>query len=195
MRRLAQVEAVQLAQGRPRSAFTPAQRSLVAPSKPAEELYDLADDPHEMNNLAQDSRYEEVVQRFRSQLSSWQQQCGDLGLIPEDELIGRWRPDGSWPAVKPPRLAAGDGRKILPSETPGASLVWTPDAGATTSREPAAPSPFGAAEGDPRQWRLLAGLTPVPAEEHWVRAVRAGYLPSAAVHVPAAPTGRAVGMP
>lgn len=52
LRRLFNGEAGHRALGQRRSLLTPLQRSLVAPGKPQEELYDLQQDPHETRNLA-----------------------------------------------------------------------------------------------------------------------------------------------
>lgn len=188
MRRLAQAEAVQLAQGRPRSALTPLQRSLVAACKPAEELYDIAADPYETINLAPEPGYRDVLQRFRAELQRWQDAHGDLGRIPEDDLIEQWRPGGAWPVTEPPQLGAdASGALVVTVATEGASLIWTPD---EPEDELAAPpsgndQTFGAAAGDHRRWHLLCTATPPPAgRPYWVRATRLGYLPSAAVRVP-----------
>jgi len=190
MRRLAQAEAVQLAQGRLRSALTPLQRSLVAAWKPAEELYDITADPHETINLAPDPGYHDVLQRFRTELERWQDRYGDLGRIPEDELIEQWRPGGIWPTTEPPQLSAdASGSLIITTATEGASLIWTSD---ERDGEPATPQPgnaatFGTPADDPRRWHLLCAVTPPPADRpYWLRATRVGYLPSPAVRIPEA---------
>lgn len=68
-------------------------------SKPAEELYDCVADPHEVNNLADDPAYHEVVERMREAHQQWVQETGDLGLIPEPILAERARQLGSQYAV------------------------------------------------------------------------------------------------
>lgn len=57
-----------------------------AKTKPAEELYDLDADPHEVNNLADDERYFTKLEEMRSALAQWQRDIGDVGLIPEAEI-------------------------------------------------------------------------------------------------------------
>ncbi|MCR9201435.1 MAG: sulfatase-like hydrolase/transferase [Planctomycetaceae bacterium] len=54
--------------------------------KPLEELYDVAADPHEMHNLADDPKYADKVAELRQQHLDWVLRTRDLGLIPEAEL-------------------------------------------------------------------------------------------------------------
>ncbi|MHC4061007.1 MAG: sulfatase-like hydrolase/transferase [Planctomycetota bacterium] len=62
------------------------QGRVLVPTRPPEELYDLANDPHEMSNLAGLSKYETVLNQMRLRLKKWMLQSGDVGLIPEPEL-------------------------------------------------------------------------------------------------------------
>lgn len=59
------------------------------PTKPLEELYDTAADPHHTRNLAADSRYADVLQRLRAECLAWMRRTRDLGLLPDDELFRR----------------------------------------------------------------------------------------------------------
>ena len=64
------------------------------PRKP-EELYDLENDPHEINNLADDPLYAEVLAKHRAILNKWIEETDDQGQYPEpiDSLRGvlkRW---------------------------------------------------------------------------------------------------------
>jgi arylsulfatase A-like enzyme len=51
--------------------------------RPAEELYNLPADPHELVNLAADPAYAEVKERLGRALDDWMQRQGDLGLATE----------------------------------------------------------------------------------------------------------------
>jgi arylsulfatase A-like enzyme len=62
------------------------QARVLAPTRPTEELYDLANDPHEISNLAGLPEYERVLNRMRCRLKKWIVETGDVGLIPEPEL-------------------------------------------------------------------------------------------------------------
>ena len=58
-------------------------------TKPAEELYDTENDPWEVNNLANDPEYREVLERMRGAAKEWMLEIHDTGFIPEAELIDR----------------------------------------------------------------------------------------------------------
>ncbi len=47
--------------------------------RPAEELYDLAADPYQLNNLIDDPAHQESLQALRADLYAWAQATGDLG--------------------------------------------------------------------------------------------------------------------
>ncbi|MDF1823418.1 MAG: sulfatase-like hydrolase/transferase [Verrucomicrobiales bacterium] len=70
-----------------------------AGSKPVEELYDLEEDPHEVNNLAGDPAYREKLAEMKKALFEWQLEIGDLGLIPESEIEVREDEAGSTYAI------------------------------------------------------------------------------------------------
>ncbi|EPR70846.1 Choline-sulfatase [Cyclobacterium qasimii M12-11B] len=58
-------------------------------TKPAEELYDTENDPWEVNNLANDPKYKEDLERMRKAAKVWMLKIWDTGFIPEAELIDR----------------------------------------------------------------------------------------------------------
>ena len=57
-----------------------------ANEKPAEELYDTHADPFEIHNLADDPAFSQRLSEMRHALSKWQNEIGDVGLIPEAEI-------------------------------------------------------------------------------------------------------------
>ena len=69
--------------------LTDAGQLFSAPRKPVEELYDLQNDPHEINNLAADPAQAERLAKMRQALGDWQRAVGDVGLIPEAEIAIR----------------------------------------------------------------------------------------------------------
>jgi arylsulfatase A-like enzyme len=63
--------------------LTPVQEVLMAPTMPAEELFDLTEDPYEIKNLAKSAQHQDVVNRLRSELERWIEESNDQGRIPE----------------------------------------------------------------------------------------------------------------
>lgn len=53
--------------------------------RPGEELYDVAKDPYEWNNLADDPKYAQVKDQLRTQLLEWMDAMGDKGQQTELE--------------------------------------------------------------------------------------------------------------
>jgi N-sulfoglucosamine sulfohydrolase len=54
-------------------------------TKPVEELYDTENDPWEINNLASDPKYKNVLLRLRKAETDWMLKIRDVGLIPETD--------------------------------------------------------------------------------------------------------------
>ena len=65
-----------------RGELTPAQALPYGP-RPAEELYDLDQDPHELVNLADDPDHQEILARMRALVEAWVIETDDKGQYPE----------------------------------------------------------------------------------------------------------------
>lgn len=52
--------------------------------RPAEEFYDLENDPYEINNLAENPSYDDELKRHRTILENWIKETDDKGQYPED---------------------------------------------------------------------------------------------------------------
>ncbi|MDP6373680.1 MAG: sulfatase [Vicinamibacterales bacterium] len=63
--------------------LTPLQARLLAPTRSAEELYDLEADPYETVNLAADPAHADVRARLRAALEGWIDESNDQGRVPE----------------------------------------------------------------------------------------------------------------
>jgi arylsulfatase A-like enzyme len=68
---------------------------FMSESKPVEELYDVASDPHELRNLAGSAAHKSILERMRSVQEEWAIDTRDVGLIPEPEVDTRGRAAGS----------------------------------------------------------------------------------------------------
>jgi uncharacterized sulfatase len=55
-------------------------------NRPAEELYDLQQDPHELNNLATSPEFDKIRQELGQKLDAWMRQQGDLGIETEKSV-------------------------------------------------------------------------------------------------------------
>ncbi|WP_217376624.1 sulfatase family protein [Paenarthrobacter ureafaciens] len=179
LRNLAKQEASQMGRGEPRTLFTDLQRTLVASSKPEEEMYDIAADPHETRNLASNPEFETTVTRMRAALRDWQEHYGDLGLMNEDALIETWRPGGKRQVTARPTITETPQGFEATCETPGASIGWTTVEPGVPGRSLAMLERLGGSPADDgRSWQLYTG----PVEPHggplWFRAWRLGFEPS-----------------
>jgi N-sulfoglucosamine sulfohydrolase len=116
-------------------AMTEAQQLFFRPEKPAEELYDLNSDPHEVKSLANSEAHQSELKRLRQALEQWQKETKDLGAIPEDELREQMRPGGVWAQASRPKITttgaeSSDSFTVrMTCETQGASIAYTTEAG------------------------------------------------------------------
>ena len=65
---------------------------IVALSKPIEALYDLENDPFELDNLASDTSHFEILSKMRFAHADWSDTVMDTGLIPET-ILRKWEND------------------------------------------------------------------------------------------------------
>jgi uncharacterized sulfatase len=180
LRRLHKDEAATTGRGEIPNALTPVQRLFLAPSKPQEELYDLQEDPHEVRNLAADTRHGATLRRLRREVERWQAACGDLGLMDEGALIERFRPGGQWRVADRPELRLDAGMVTATCPTPGASIAYTFDPPAPTGPRPPTGEPTST-----RRWLLYARPVALPSgRPAWFRACRIGFRDSDDVEAP-----------
>lgn len=59
------------------------QKLLFRTTRPPEELYNVHDDPHEIQNLASDPKYADKLKELRGRLDSWMEKTNDRGRQPE----------------------------------------------------------------------------------------------------------------
>ncbi|MCL6267883.1 sulfatase [Flagellimonas myxillae] len=76
-------------------SLNPEQRRFMSDVRPAEELYDLADDPHELHNLAEDPEYGYILNEYANVLDQWIKETDDKGQYAENEeglkvMLGIW---------------------------------------------------------------------------------------------------------
>jgi uncharacterized sulfatase len=64
-----------------------AQLKFLAPCRPYEEFYDLASDPHELDNRADDTEIQNDFAFLSDSLDAWIDNYGDQGAIPENPAV------------------------------------------------------------------------------------------------------------
>ena len=70
-----------------KNQLTKDQLKFTSDSKPEEELYDIIEDPDELNNLAQLPEFYDIKMELRDKLLSWQIQTKDQGRHQEDSVV------------------------------------------------------------------------------------------------------------
>ncbi len=71
------------------------QDRFMSKERPPEELYDINKDPFELNNLADDQEYSDVLKEYADVLNKWMVETDDKGQYPESEeglmlMLGIW---------------------------------------------------------------------------------------------------------
>jgi arylsulfatase A-like enzyme len=147
--------------------LTEPQAQWFRPRRPAEELFDTAADPHELNNLAGDPEFADKLRELSSEADRWMRETSDLGLMPESEFLESIWPNGIQPVTAAPDAEWSDRTVTLSSATAGASIGYQLISSADTLTD---------------RWAVYVRPVTVPASMT-LRAVahRIGYLPSGAI--------------
>lgn len=106
---------------------TPAQWQVVSETKPAEELYDRASDPHEVVNRIDDPALAAVRAELSAALDAWLEGTGDLGRLPEGAMVRErlWGGATEQPVTAQPELnRSDDGTVTVTCATAGASIGY-----------------------------------------------------------------------
>jgi hypothetical protein len=93
-------------------------------SRPPEELYELATDPHELVNLTENPDYAEVLSRLQNALTDWQTRVGDLAAEPELTMAEQMWPGGIEPITSSPTITRSNGEIRIECATIGASIGY-----------------------------------------------------------------------
>ena len=128
--------------------------------KPKEELFDTDADPNEFYNLADNPDYQQVLDEHRAAMDDWLETYGDMGAVPERELIFDlfWKGD-SQPVAEAVSASWVQGLLHLHCPTEGSSIVWRYKG-----------------EGNPDQWFLyVEPFIPLNGKTIETRANRIGF--------------------
>jgi arylsulfatase A-like enzyme len=105
--------------------LTPEQAQWFREQKPAEELFDCVNDPHELHNLAGDPDYAEQLNILRAEMDRWLNDIGDQPNLPEDELLAQlWNGSSTQPVTADPDITQKDGQVTITCATTGASIGY-----------------------------------------------------------------------
>ena len=158
--------------------LTDAQSLMFQSSRPVEELYDTQADPHEIHNLADDESCRDELERLRAALDNWLTDVGDMGEIPESEMVRQWYPDGRQPRTAAPVFIpiCADHPGIAPAQGDVATFVG-PLLVQLHCATQGASMAYTFEQGDNPRWLLYTEPLHLPPGETLLRAcaVRIGY--------------------
>jgi arylsulfatase A-like enzyme len=143
-------------------------------SRPAEELFDVQRDPHQIENIAKDPVHRATLEKMRDAVTDWMRRIGDQGLINEAEMIQRMWPGGVQPTTAQPYVVprrTPDVPERRPTIAAPASMevvIYVPTQGASVG--------YTTEEGPNAKWRLYTGPILVKAPMTLrAKAIRYGY--------------------
>ncbi len=103
--------------------LTPAQMDPLLAPRPAEELFNVSDDPHQIENIAADPRHHKTVDDLRKLMDEWQSRTGDTVPPLDKATPDRYdRRTGKPIHGKSGRPTGG----IVPGQTTGAEKINDP---------------------------------------------------------------------
>jgi len=147
-------------------------------SRPPEELYDTAADPHQIRDLSADAAHRDTLEHLRKAVSDWMTRINDQGLINEAEMIQRMWPGGVQPETAQPyivvrgELDAPSRRASIAVSGPKEIMIYVPTQGASIG--------YTTEDGPSAKWRLYTGPIRVDAPMTLrAKAIRYGYKESA----------------
>jgi len=149
-------------------------------TRPAEELYDVKADVYQLNNLAENPKYKDILAEMRLQQDNWAVSTNDLGRMNEPEMIEQMWPGGKQPLTDAPYFIvnAPEDRGSKNYQTGGTFSApmtlgfYCPTHGASIV--------YTSESGNQPKWKLYSGPLHLAKGTNTVRikAVRYGYLDS-----------------
>jgi N-sulfoglucosamine sulfohydrolase len=142
--------------------------------RPAEELYDVVADPHQIRDLGSDPAHAATLVRMRRAVHEWMLRIDDQGLVNEPEMIRRMWPGGVQPETAQPYIVlrrsteAPARLESIPIAEPTEVAIYVPTQGASVE--------YTTEDGPAPRWRLYTGPIVVTAPGTLrARAIRYGY--------------------
>ncbi|MEM8524361.1 MAG: sulfatase-like hydrolase/transferase [Bacteroidota bacterium] len=104
--------------------LTPEQALWYRQQKPKAEFFDTWNDPHELNNLADDPKYQAQIEEMQAALDEWMKAMEDEPLRPEKEIIEEMWTNMQQPITAVPKIEEQGDKIALSSATEGASIGY-----------------------------------------------------------------------
>lgn len=92
-------------------------------TKPKYELYDIANDPYELNNLYTNKDYDSIFYELKKKLDNWIVKS-DYGNIKENQILKEMWPNGEKPKLKDPSIIKKDNGINIISNNNNSSVGW-----------------------------------------------------------------------
>ncbi|MBL8994410.1 MAG: sulfatase [Spirochaetia bacterium] len=161
------------------NALVPPQ-DILFKKRRAEELYDMLNDPWELENLIDLPEHQQRIQGLRVVLDAWMSEIQDLGIISEEEMVRRWWPDGIQPKTATPVLMVQNrtnGGLQNPIKQSGQIHLSGPSFFQLLCPTQGASIGYTFETGPKAKWELYTSPAPLPSAKGSLRvkAVRIGY--------------------
>lgn len=143
--------------------LTPEQALWFRRTKDSIEFFDTWNDPHELNNIADDPTYADKIDEMRAELDVWIRNTQDKGMMTEEQYVESIWPNGEQPKTADPIAVLTDSMIFLSSSTPMTHIgyQWA------RTRDSLS-----------RRWTIYKEPIGLTADSLFYRAHRIGYKPS-----------------
>lgn len=163
-----------------------AERLWMRASRPPEELYDIRKDPHEVNNLADDPQYADVLRRMRQASNQWMKAIDDMGRVPETQMVRRFWPDMKQPTTDKPIIVPRRSTTLMQNvpDTTGGTFTGPLE---VTIHSPTQGASVAYRRDGTKRWTLYTGPIRLEAGSTATieaKAIRYGYKPSDVARAP-----------
>jgi N-sulfoglucosamine sulfohydrolase len=154
-----------------------AQKLWFADTRPPEELYDCEKDPWQINNLASDPAYKDILKRMSIRLDRWMDKTKDMGNIPESEMIDNMWPGRVQPVTAQPAFIGYDKESVDITATTGGGKYKYPARIFIHCATQGASIAYTTDTADNVRWRLYTGPVKLGRGKTLLRAkaIRYGY--------------------
>ena len=126
-------------------------------TRPPEELYDTENDPHNINNLADDPQYQDVLKEMRTELDQWRIESKDMGDISEYQMKEMMWPGGEQPVTSVPHFIPNTDENRNASMVDEGGTLSSPCLMSLYCATQGASIVYTVEEGDDPKWKLYNG--------------------------------------